>query len=171
MRGDDLVHVLRPREVAHLDAAASEPRGAPVRSGRDRAMRRPASAARARHPTAPRGDGVASAAWPCTAGATAQTPQRPNRQHSDCGRAEIALFDSLRRANGSSCPPIRPGTHARAAPPLNRKARIAVGREHAGSHLRPSVDVVERLVRQHVVEADAPVGCAASAREDPVLVR
>jgi hypothetical protein len=85
--------------------------------------------------------------------------------------AEIALFGSLRRANGNSCPPIRPGTHARAAPPLNRKARIAVGREHAGSHLRPGVDVVERLVRQHVVEADAPVGCAASAREDPVLVR
>ena len=133
--------------------------------------KRPASAARARHPTAPRGDGVASAAWPCTAGATAQTPQRPNRQHSDCGRAEIALFDSLRRANGNSCPPIRPGTQARAAPPLDRKARIAVGREHTGSHLRPGVDVVERLVRQHVVEADAPVGCAASAREDPVLVR
>jgi hypothetical protein len=170
MRRDDLVHVLRPREVAHLDAAASEPRGAPVRSGRDRAMRRPASAARARHPTAPRGDGVASAAWPCTAGATAQTPQaQPAAQRLRA--REIALFGSLRRANGNSCPPIRPGTHARAAPPRNRKARIAVGREHAGSHLRPSVDVVERLVRQHVVEADAPVGCAASAREDPVLVR
>ena len=77
MRGDDLVHVLRPREVAHLYAAASEPRGAPVWSGRDPAMQRPALATQASHPTAPRGDGVASAAWPFIApfGATLRLRQ------------------------------------------------------------------------------------------------
>ena len=39
------------------------------------------------------------------------------------------------------------------------------------AHLRPGVDRLHRLARKCVPEADAAIGCAATGREKPCLVK